>query len=219
VIRRQAILLALAACLAWPAHATIIVIPIHPNDGNLVPNPHFDTYVGGLAGWTESPTYPLDSAEMHPSCDFDDQEGSNGVLLVKEESGLGDLQTCVPIRGGAEYEAAIWALLPLESPAGVAGFHLEWMADRACTTLLQDQPTSGTNAANPNAYQWHRYTETFVAPAGARGMRVGLRIWKLDADPTSFKACLDEPFVIPEPHAVELAAVAALAGARRRRSR
>jgi hypothetical protein len=222
--RRPALRLLLAACIAattWAvARSTVIVIPIHPEDGNLVSNPHFDTYAGALSGWTESPTDPPDSAELCTSCDFEEQVGSNGVLLVIEEPGVGELETCVPIVGGAEYDIGVWVKLPVTTPAGFAGIHIVYMADAACTTVLQDQTSTGVTPDFPLYFEWKQVINPFVAPAAARAVRLALKVQKTDGVETgSFKAALDEPFIIPEPSATALPALAMLAWLRRRRIR
>jgi hypothetical protein len=201
--RRPALRLLLAACIAattWAvARSTVIVIPIHPEDGNLVSNPHFDTYAGALSGWTESPTDPPDSAELCTSCDF---------------------ETCVPIVGGAEYDIGVWVKLPVTTPAGFAGIHIVYMADAACTTVLQDQTSTGVTPDFPLYFEWKQVINPFVAPAAARAVRLALKVQKTDGVETgSFKAALDEPFIIPEPSATALPALAMLAWLRRRRIR
>jgi len=158
---------------------------------NLLANAEFDT---GLSGWQ------VDFPEVHYSgADAGFSPGSGSMQIdhpaaATEPSFRG--RQCVPVSGGAAYEAAaLTALLGPDHPQGRVFLEVEWFEGEGCSgAAVADERLA---ESDERYWFWVLLHGEAAAPAGVRSARFALGIEKLEAGDWTLQSLFDRAYFGP----------------------
>lgn len=176
--------LAVAAALA-------LVGALAARADNLLANAEFD---GGLSGWKG------DFPEVHFSGADAGFSPDSGSMQIDHPASAGEEafrgRQCVPVAGGAFYEAAaLTALLGPDHPQGRVFLEVEWFDGEACAG--EASGSERLAESDERYWFWVLLHGEATAPESARSARVALGIEKLEPGDWTLQSLFDRAFFGP----------------------